>query len=312
MNKVNWHKSAAKDVRPFFGVATLESSLDSAEIRLFEDAEFSPEMVFTIEPQDVEKLRVSIKPNLNAVAMVLAEGPIKKGDLLLAVTASQPFMKKTCVVATHLIASKLPEEIVIDDEILAQLGGGSNINVELALCLAKGLPKKAGSPFLQGHWLAKKSFALRQPKVAEDFDVVPMDDDAWKQIGYPAKTLYYVEYFGGVNEPAAKDKQMAKVRVHADIHKKLTVEANQRLAKPVMATLAAEISCQILAASYADWEFAEEVVSLSPLSAFLKRINRVQACTLEDLKNLVKQAGMPKLRALLHSDQQSVRSIAEA
>lgn len=310
MSKINWHKSAAKDVRPFFGAATLESSLDSAEIRLFEDAGFSHETAFIVEPQDTEKLCVTIKPKLDHTA--LAASSIKKGNLVLAVTASQPFIKKTCLVSSLPVEGKLPEEITIGDEILAELGGGSNINVELALCLAKGLPKKAGNPFLHGHWLAKKSFTLRPPKLAEDFDIVPMDDDAWKQLGFPAKTLYYVEYFGGVNEPTAKDKQMAKVRVHADIHKKLTVETNQRLAKPVMATLAAEISCQILAASFSDWEFAEEVVLQSPLSAFLKRINRLQVCSLEELKNLVKQAGMPKLRALLHADQQSVRSIAEA
>ncbi len=310
MSKVNWRKSAVKDVRPFFGAATLESSLESAEIRLYEDASFSHETSFIVEPQDAEKLCVSIKPNLNAAA--LASDSIKKGDMALAVTAAQPFMKRTFVVATLPLAGKLPDEIPIGDEVLAQLGGGSNINVDVALCLAKGLPKKPGIPFLRGHWLAKKSFVLRPPKLAEDFDVVPTDDDAWKQRGLPPKTLYYVDYFGGVNEPAAKDKQMAKVLVHADIHKKLTVEANQRLAKPVMTTLAAEISCQILAASFSDWELAEEVVPLSPLSAFLKRINRVQTCSLEELKSLVKQTGMLKLRALLHADQQSVRSIAEA
>jgi hypothetical protein len=191
MSKINWHKSAAKDVRPFFGAATLESSLDSAEIRLFENAVFSHETTFIVEPQDAEKLCVTIKPNLNDAA--LAAGSIKKGDLVLAVTASQPFIKKTCLVSSLPVLNKLPEEITIGDEILAQLGGGLNINVELALCLAKGQPKKAGSPFLHGHWLAKKSFTLRQPKLAEDFDVVPMDDDAWKQLGFPAKTLYYVE-----------------------------------------------------------------------------------------------------------------------
>jgi len=310
VSKINWHKSAAKDVRPFFGAAALESSLDGAEIRLFENAEFSYETAFIVEPQDAEKLCITIKPNLNDAA--LAAGSIKKGDLVLAITASQPFIKKTCLVSSLSVMNKLPDDITIGDENLAQLGGGLNINVELALCLAKGQLKKAGSPFLHGHWLAKKRFTLRQPKLAEDFDVVPMDDEAWKQLGLPAKTLYYVEYFGGVNEPTAKDKQMAKVRVHADIHKKLTVEANQRLAKPVMATLAAEISCQILAASFPDWELAEEVALQSPLSAFLKRINRVKPCSLEELKSLVKQAGMPRLRALLHADQQSVRSIAEA
>ena len=36
MTSITWRKSATKDVRPFFGTATLESSVDLAEIRLYE------------------------------------------------------------------------------------------------------------------------------------------------------------------------------------------------------------------------------------------------------------------------------------
>mgnify|MGYP000010226054 CR=1 FL=1 len=108
-----------------------------------------------------------------------------------------------------------------------------------------------------------------------------------------------------------KDKQMAKVRIHSDVHKKLSLEVNAKVAKPMMAFLAAEIASQILASSLSDWEQSEEAVVKSPLAAFLKRINRIQPCTLNDLKALVKEAGMPKLKAILHADQQSVRSIAE-
>ena len=53
MSKAIWHKSAAKDVRPFFGMATLEESLDHAEISLFEDSAFSHATSFIVEPQDV-------------------------------------------------------------------------------------------------------------------------------------------------------------------------------------------------------------------------------------------------------------------
>ncbi len=305
MNNVNWRKSAAKDVRPFFGVATLESSLESAEIH----APFSGETSFLIEPQATEKLLISVRPNLNGAALV--SDSVKKGDLVLAITAAQPFLKKTCVVATLPVTGKIPDEVEIGSEVLDQLGGGLNIMVEVALCLAKRLPKKPGTPFLLGHWLSKKTFSLKAPKPAEDFDVQPMSDEDWVKLGWPAKTLYSVDYLGGFNEPAAKDRQLAKVRVPADIHKKLTLESNQRLARPIMASLAAEITSHVIAASLQDWENADEVVPLSPLSAFLKRINRVQKCTFDELKALAKQPGMPKLKALLHADQQSVRAIAE-
>lgn len=308
MSGITWRKSATKDVRPFFGAATLEKSVDLAEIRLYEDGPFMADTAHAVEPSEAEVLCVAVRPNL----ALPAELPMAKGDLVLAVTAVQPFMKKTIVVATFKASGKIPDEIPVGADIIDQLGGGSNVIIEVALCLGKKLAKKPGSPFLLGHWLSKKSFAIKAPKLTEDFPIQPMTDDEWKKIGYPAKTLYAVTYIGGFNEPAGKDGHIASVRIHADAHKKLTLESAQRLAKPMMASLAAEISGHIVAASLGEWEGVAEATPNSPLSAFLKRLSRLDpAFTFDKLKECAKEPGMPRIKALLHADQQSVRSIAE-
>jgi hypothetical protein len=308
MSNITWRKSATKDVRPFFGAATLENSVDLAEIRLYEDGAFMADTAHAVEPSDSQPLDIVVRPNL----ALPPEMPMAKGDLVLAVTAVQPFMKKTIVVETHKVSGKIPDEIVISNDIIDKLGGGSNVTIEVALCLGKQLAKKPGSPFLLGHWLSKKSFAIKTPKLAEAFPIQPMTDEEWKLIGYPAKTLYAVHYIGGFNDPVAKDGHLATVRIHADVHKKLTLESAQRLAKPMMASLAAEITGHIIAASLSEWEGADEATPNSPLSAFLKRIERLDpAFTFEKFKECAKEPGMPRLKALLHADQQSVRSIAE-
>lgn len=307
MSTIIWRKSATKDVRPFFGAATLESSVESAEIRLYEDGAFMTDTAHAVEPSDSQPLDIVIRPNLS----LPAEMPMAKGDLVLAVTAVQPFMKKTIVVATHKVSGKLPEEIGVGSDVIDKLGG-SNVTIEVALCLGRQLVKKPGSPFLLGHWLSKKSFAIKTPKLAEAFPIEPMTDEQWKLIGYPAKTLYTVQYIGGFNDPVGKDSHLATVRIHADVHKKLTLESAQRLAKPMMASLAAEITAHIIAASVSEWESADEAANGSPLSAFLKRIERIDPkFTFEKFKEFAKEPGMPRLKALLHADQQSVRSIAE-
>ena len=307
MSTIIWRKSATKDVRPFFGAATLESSVESAEIRLYEDGAFMTDTAHAVEPSDSQPLDIVIRPNLS----LPAEMPMAKGDLVLAVTAVQPFMKKTIVVATHKVSGKLPEEIGVGSDVIDKLGG-SNVTIEVALCLGRQLVKKPGSPFLLGHWLSKKSFAIKTPKLAEAFPIEPMTDEQWKLSGYPAKTLYTVQYIGGFNDPVGKDSHLATVRIHADVHKKLTLESAQRLAKPMMASLAAEITAHIIAASVSEWEGADEAANGSPLSAFLKRIERIDPkFTFEKFKEFAKEPGMPRLKALLHADQQSVRSIAE-
>jgi hypothetical protein len=304
-----YHKSASKDVRPFFEAATLEEAIDGAQIRLFENQPFTEATSFIVEEQEIPRLALAVKPNLSEAT--LAGGSISRGKLALAVTVVNPFLKKTVLVHKASLAKPAPDEITIGAEVLERLGGGSNITVEVALCLSTALTKEAGKPFMQGHWLSKKTFDLRPPKPAEDFGVDPMDDAGWKAMGYPPKTLYHVEYFGYVNETANKDRPIAKVYVHSDVYKKLAADNLPKLSRPTMAFLAAEIPCQILAASFDDWKDAEAVEPRSPLSAFLKRIDKVQPCTLQQLKQLVNQPGMPKLRAILHTDQQSVRQIAE-
>lgn len=310
MTQQKYHKSASKDVRPFFGAATLEEALEGAQIRLFEDKPFTDTTAFTIEDKDVPRLAIVVKPHLREET--LNGGSIKRGKLTLAITAANSFLKKTVLVHKVSLAKAAPEEIAVGAEVLERLGGGSNMTVEVALCLSTELAKEVGKPFMVGHWLSKKAFDLRPPKPADDFGVEPMNDDGWKAMGFPPKTLYHVEYFGYVNEPANKERPIAKVYVHSDVYNKLAADNLPKLGRAMMAFLAAEIPCQILAASYDDWKEAETVEQRSPLSAFLKRINKVQSCTLQQLKQLMGQPGLPKLRAILHTDQQSVRQVAEA
>lgn len=275
---------------------------------MYEDGDFLPDTSYEVEPTEAQALEIVIRLNLDLPRVM----PVAIGDLVIAVTAAHPFMKKTELVRTLSVAEEIPNEVAVDSETVARLGGGANLVIEVALCLSKKLDKKPGSPYLPGHWLSKKTFAIKAPRLAEDFPIQPMTDEEWQKIGYPAKTLYSVDYIGSFNEPAERDRQIAKVRIHSDVHKKLTLESTQRLAKPMMASLAAEITGHILAASLSEWEGANDPTPNSPLSAFLKRLSRVDAAfTFEKLKEYAKEPGMPRIKALLHADQQSVRSIAE-
>lgn len=310
MSTSKYRKSATKDIRPFFGAAALEEALGGAQIRLYEDQPFTEATSFIVEEQEVPKLAIALRPNLSEAT--LAGGGINRNKLALAVTAVNPFLKRTVLVQKIAMSNEAPEEIPVGAEVLEKLGGGASVTIEVALCLDIALKKEAGKPFLHGHWLSKKSFDLQPPKLAEEFDVEPTEDEAWKAMGFPTKTLYHVEYYSGANEPVSKDRPMAKVRIHADVYKKLATDNLPKMSRPMMAFLAAEIPCQILAASLAEWKQAEQPEPRSPLSAFLKRINRIQPCTVQQLRQLVEEPGMPKLRAILHADQHSVRQVAEA
>lgn len=310
MSSPKYHKSATRDVRPFFETATLEESLAATQIRLYEDQPFTDASSFTIEAQDVSRLAIVLRPSITEAT--LASASIVRSKLLLAVTAANPFLKRTELVYRVSLKDDVPNEITVGSEVLERLGGGSNITIETVLCLATALKKEAGKPFLQGHWISKKTFDLRPPKPTEDFDVEPLGDEGWKAMNYPAKTLYHVDYYTGFNEPADKSRPIAKVRIHEDVHKKLAAENLPAMSRPMMAFLAAEIPCQLLAASFHEWKDATAPEPRSPLEAFFKRLKRVEPqLTMASLSSWAGQPGMPRIRALLHADQDSVRKIVE-
>lgn len=309
MTALTYHKSATRDVRPFFSAATLEDALGRAQIRLFDDQPFTDSTTFSVEEQDQQRLALVVRPNVDAGA--LKSSPISTSKLELVVSATNTFLKRTVLVCRSRLDAPMPSDIAVDAEVLERLGGGSNLTIQVALCLAVSERREAGKPYLRGHWLSRKTFDIRLPKQSQDFDVEPTDEEGWKALGLPAKTLYYVEYYGGFDEPVSRDRPIARVRIHADVYRKLATESAQRLSRPMLMFLAAEISCQVLAASAPDWREATRPQPNSPLAAFLKRINRIQPCTLEQLRQMVEQPGMSMLRAVLHADQESVRRVVE-
>ena len=69
MSLAKYHKSATRDIRPFFGTASLEQALDTAQIRLFEDQPFTDASAFTIEEQDAARLSIALRPNLSEATL---------------------------------------------------------------------------------------------------------------------------------------------------------------------------------------------------------------------------------------------------
>lgn len=309
MSPVGYSRSESRDVRPFFEAVTLERVLAGATLQLFEGSGFVDAPVFTVEERDLDRLALTVRPNLTAT--MLDAGAVSRRKLILVVTASNPFLKRTFVAAKIPLRSTPPETVTLDAETLERLGGGAHLDVDVALCLAERATRRPGQPFLRGHWLARKSFALRPPKLSEDFEVEPLDDEGWKAMGLPPKTLYHVEYYGGFNEPVSRDRPIAKVRLHADAYRKLAGEALPKASRPFMAFLTAEISSQLVAASLSDWKDSDRAEPRSPLAVFLKRVDKVQPCSLEDLRRMVEEPGMSRLRAILHADQETTRRLVE-
>lgn len=309
MTRIVWVKSESRQVRPFFSLENVESCLEAAEIRLFEGQSFTNSESFVLQQEELHRVQPAIRFNLEVPTLDADVISAKDLNLLICVTA--PNLKKTKVVLNVPLSGDVPEVQIIDPYEIMAMGGAENLSIKLAICLNKQLPPAIGRPFLTGHWLAKKTFRVRLAKEASQFEVQPRSDAEWKAHGYPEKTLYTVEYIGGMNEVAEKDSPIGGVWVHADVFNRLAVDPNSKKARAIMGMLSSEIPVQLLIQSYQEWIDTEIPTSNSPLAAVIKQLSAAEKIDLNRLKQMTDQPGQAKLRALFQNQQAVVRSLVE-
>jgi hypothetical protein len=187
---------------------------------------------------------------------------------------------------------------------LERFGGGRNLELILALCLRTDRPPAPGTPFVAGHWIAKKSFLLRSRTMPTLFDLRTRKDEEWIAKGFPPKTFYAVEYIGGIDTELDEGASVATVWIHIDAHNKMV---SSPLGESFQPMLAAEIISSILLESFREWKDSDNIDPASPLTTLIKQLGKESIITLSVLKSLV--SNPPLLKATLQDRLSVVRSL---
>lgn len=308
--KANWRRWESRDVRPFFNVASAEHALADARLRLFEGRPESADTTVLVDELDLLKLEPVIYPNLAEVPEWLPE-LYQRADLALVVIASSSLLKSAVVVHRAPLDDEPASEMKVPRDVIDRLGGGRNLELSVAICLNEPSSAPVGVPFLEGHWLSKKTFNIKGPNSPDLFDIRTRTDEEWLALGFPAKTLVTVDYNGGINEEEdGAGGSVATVWLHKDAYDRMTVEGRPsgRILQPV---LAVEIITQILELSFPEWKDVEAPAPKSPLASVLKRISSGKAMSIAEMKPLLDGPGRSRLRALLQDNLQAVRAVVE-
>ena len=299
----HWHREEPREVRPFFRVIAAEEALEACTIRLFEGAEVQTETSFDLDEIDFKKLSPAVQLAVPDTELWLPEG-LAANDLELILVARHAFLKRSEIIHRLSLAQELPSEWNVGPDILDRMGGGRNLELTLALCLGTDRSPSPGSPFVAGHWLARKSFALRSHAVSSLFDLRTRNDEDWIAKGYPPKTFYAVEYIGGIDTELDEDSSVATVWIHIDAHNRMVSSSIGESIQPI---LAVEIMTSILLESFKDWKDAEAVEVGSPLATLLKQLGKEKPMSLSGLKALV--SNPPLLKASLQDRLSVVASL---
>jgi len=300
---IAWHRTEPREVRPFFETAQAENALVNSGIRLFANGDTSQDTSFDLDEIEFQKLEPAVHPVMVDPAVWMPEG-FKTDDLELVLIAKNSFLKRSEIVARCPLGEPVPTDYPIEPDLLTKLGGGRNVQFTLALCLAADRPPVPGSPFVPGHWLARKTFLLRSRTLPELFDLQTRTDEAWIAAGYPAKTFFAVDYAGGIAGEMEDGSSVATVYIHVDAHNKMV---NQPIGETLQPILATEIIHSIVTTSRSEWKDLDAYVPSSPLETLAKQLNGGEAMPIDALKKLA--ADHSKLRAILQDRLAVVRGI---
>ena len=203
-----WHRSEPRLVRPFFNTKNAEDAVANSLVRLRSGVEPSDAEVYDLDEIDLPQLAPSLLPRVVPLSQWLPADH-EPDDFEIVLLARSQFLKTSLVVARFFGSSTIPGEVPVQAQDLQALGGGRNLQLTVAICLSKDKPPKPGSPFSTGHWVASKHFWLRERTIKSLFDVRPRTSEEWVENGYPARTLYCIDYDGGIDSTDPQPKGIA-------------------------------------------------------------------------------------------------------
>ncbi|TIL38585.1 hypothetical protein [Mesorhizobium sp.] len=301
----SWHRTEPREVRPFFQAQSAEESLQASRIKLFKDGDISDETSFDLDEVDFQKLDPVIFPNISDPSAWLPAG-ISSDDLEVALVATHSFLKRSEVLESFCLSSgEPPAQWTMAPKVLNLFAGGRNLKLSLALCLRNDREPVPGSPFIVGHWLAQKTFSIKSRATPTLFDLRTRTDEEWVAAQFPPKTLFFVEYAGGIADEGEENTYVARVYIHVDAHNRLV--SSSSLSGAFQPFLAAEIVLSILTESLGEWKDLEVPHPTSPLATLLKQLGKNSPLTLDALKSAVTTPA--RARAILQDHLAVVQAI---
>jgi hypothetical protein len=302
---MQWHRSEPRDVRPFYRIDA-EQALDETTIRLFDDGDELGDEGFDLDEIDFQKLAPTIFPRVADPATWLPED-FSESDFDLVVIARHSTLKRSEILHRQSLADPVVAEVSVGNSLVQALAGGRNAQFITAICLAEDRKVQPGAPYVVGHWIARKAVAVRPRTNPTLFDLRTRSDEEWLAAGYPAKSLYAVDYGGGIEIEADEDAaSVATVYIHEDAYNRMT---SSPLGEQLQPLLGAEIITTILQLSFKEWSKLDGAPQGSPLARFHEEFNKSGQTSFEQLKDLVSNQA-PKLRAVLQDRLGATRALS--
>jgi hypothetical protein len=281
--------------------------LAECKLRLVHDGDFFEAETLDISQIGREDLSLSVQ-----VPKISIDGlPLRKDDLKLIVVATDNTLKRSEVIFSLELDEIGEEPFQFSETQMEQFSWVGNSLVDVALVLITDRQLEPGSPFLAGHWVAKKTFSLSKGMENPIFPVLALSGEEFKRRGLPEDTVYYVDFIhDSLNVPHAEIGNAIHVFIHEDVFNAIARnEKSYRLAERI---LFSEIAACILANGLQNWDQEEEIREDGVLFDLMRKLELSTGCKPEKQKELANKSGYIGLKALFQSQLNLKRAFISA
>lgn len=289
-----WRRTETRIIRPFFAINDLQTAFDNAELQVGDRDHAVKENNVHVDPVEFDGLRIAIRHNLDVDQLKSRLGE-RAGEVAFVLSLRDPMLKRRHVCDKRRIVKDLPQQHLIDSELVLEYGHRRELHMTLALALDENQSPKPGWPSRQGEWIAKRIFKIRLRGDNPAFDVRKMTrEDAEEMTGFPGALIHVEYYEGRLLEESDEAGQVATCYIAEDVHHRMQLRQGSQLYAIVMA----EIISAILDRAAGEIEEAHEIPDGSPLSKIARKLGNGGSMSLDSLKKIVREDGM--LRAAVH------------
>jgi len=281
----------ARTVRPFVGIESFATVLDDVVVHFGnETCNANSSISLDLEPHEYQRRSVVVQwapdeESFHSFKDALLEAAdsmrVDRETLLLYVTASTPYLKRTEIVE-HLSLAKLEQldhkQLLTDGRRADSFRAGHHgCSLNAYVLLNENLDPAPLRPWRKGTWLAHARFGLATQIAKSMFRPTPLDDAKRNELGLYGKTVRYF-HMGDHDPLVSYDDQPEKPVLYVD--ENLLAELSANASHPSSISTQLQLALDFMAAVIHDASRREELgtVSIEDLAdSLLGRVLRVAA-----------------------------------
>lgn len=276
--------------RPFFAIAELEHTLDGVEL-LIDDQSYSYETEIPIEETVNQESPIVIKANLDLVELekVLSK---RLGDFALLLSARSPKFKRRKLLDSWSLVNEIPETILLEDYDTVGYEIENELDLTIAIALAKRSDPCVGWPHQKGSWIAKQTFSFREKKERSTFDLRPMSPQEAENYTDFSGALIHVKIDGDLFDDELPKDDMSPIIafVAEDVYGAIV----RNPTSPLQEILESEILSDVLIKCTEEIQSANRLSKKSPIGGAIEKLK----IPLQEIQEYLRTPD--RVKALIH------------